>query len=58
LDESSSSIVPEKEMKFLKEDLLKAQQAILNNHRDALQDENYIIEFLNQTTTPIVYESK
>ena len=30
------------------EEVLKAQQAILGNIKDALQDENYIIDYLKQ----------
>jgi hypothetical protein len=33
---------------YSEEEVLKAQQAILGNLKDALQDENYIIEFLEK----------
>ena len=33
---------------YSKEEVLKAQQAILGNIKDALQDENYIINYLKQ----------
>jgi hypothetical protein len=33
--------------KYSEEEVLKAQQAILCNIKDALMDENYIIEYLN-----------
>jgi hypothetical protein len=33
--------------KFSEEEVLKAQQAILCNIKDALMNENYIIEYLN-----------
>ncbi len=36
------------ERMYSEEEVLKAQQAILGNIKDALQDENYIIDYLKQ----------
>lgn len=36
------------ERSYSEEEVLKAQQAILCNIKDALQNENYIIEYLEQ----------
>jgi hypothetical protein len=36
------------------EEIKKAQQAILCNIKDALQDENYIIKYLNQLTKKLL----
>jgi hypothetical protein len=38
----------QQERMYSEEEVLKAQQAILGNLKDALQDENYIIEFLEK----------
>ncbi len=39
-----------------KEQLKKAQQAILCNQKDASMNEDYIIDFLNSLTKPKEYE--
>lgn len=37
-----------KERSYSEEEVLKAQQAILGNIKDAMQDEDYIIEYLKK----------
>jgi hypothetical protein len=39
------------ERSYSEEEVLKAQQAILCNIKDALMNENYIIEYLNNLKT-------
>lgn len=38
----------QQERSYSEEEVLKAQQAILGNIKDALQDEDYIIDYLKQ----------
>ncbi len=41
---------------FSREDILKVQQAILCNHKDAVMNVNYGLEFLEQSKQPISFE--
>jgi hypothetical protein len=44
-------LMAERKLMYSEEEVLKAQQAILCNTKDALMNENYIIEYLNNLKT-------
>ena len=44
-------LMAERKLMYSEEEVLKAEQAILCNIKDALMNENYIIEYLNNLKT-------
>jgi hypothetical protein len=51
-------LMAERKLMYSEEEVLKAQQAILCNIKDALMNENYIIEYLNNFALIINFKKK